>query len=128
MLAPILQITHRLNYNEVDYKRTSGIWTTHAEFQRYYRLMHIAADVEWLLNPRTAKPPSGRYIDVLAYKEDALKAGHKNAAATSHAVWSIMEKEKILDEWRDMVRREAGDERRAHGLERFEAGTSIYSG
>ena len=50
MLAPILQITHRLNYNEVDFERTSGIWTTHAGFQRYYRLMHIAADVEWLLS------------------------------------------------------------------------------
>lgn len=125
MTAPILEKSRRRSYTNVDHQRTSEIWMTRADFMKYYRLMHIAADVECLLNPRSKKPPSGRYIDVLAYKEKAVKAGHKGAAATSHAVWSIMHDEKFLEEWRDMVLYEADDERRTRGLERFEAGTFI---
>ncbi|VDB82893.1 unnamed protein product [Peniophora sp. CBMAI 1063] len=122
LTAPILERALRRSYFEVLYQRTSEIWKTRADFMTYYRLMHIAADVEWLLNPRTSKPPSGRYVDAVAYKEKALQAGHKNGAATSHAVWSIMDDEGFLEEWRNMVAFEADDERRTRGLERFEAG------
>ena len=122
-MAPILEKSLRRSYNtDIKYQRTSEIWPTRADFMRYYRLMHIAADVEWLLNPRSKKPPSGRYVDALAHKKKAEDLGLTGTAATSHAVWAIMHDGKFLEEWRDMIAHESNDEGRTCGLERFQAG------
>ena len=91
LTAPILSRIDRRRYTEYVHKRTSDIWKTRADFEPYYELLQKAAAIDWFIGSHPGKmAPANLCIDVLAYKERAVKAAHKGVAAVSHAVWSIM--------------------------------------